>query len=48
MLLTTFLGIFFGLIYLTLRRNLWVILIGHGVYDATHASYLSGFFGNRL
>jgi membrane protease YdiL (CAAX protease family) len=48
MWLTTFLGIFFGLVYLTLRRNLWVILIGHGVYDAAHAIYLSGFFGNRL
>lgn len=48
MLLTTFLGIFFGLVYLTLRRNLWVILIGHGVYDAAHAIYLSGLFGNRL
>jgi hypothetical protein len=29
---------------LTLRRNLWVILIGHGVYDAAHAIHLSGFF----
>ena len=33
---------------LTLRRNLWVILIGHGVYNAAHAIHLSGFFGNRL
>jgi membrane protease YdiL (CAAX protease family) len=47
-LLTTFLGIFFALVYLMLRRNLWVILIGHGVYDAAHAIYLSGPFGNRL
>jgi len=43
-LLTTFLGIFFGLVYLTVRRNLWVIVVGHGVYDAAHAFYLSEFF----
>ena len=47
-LLTTFLGIFFAVVYLALRRNLWVIIIGHGVYDAAHAIYLSGLFGNRL
>jgi membrane protease YdiL (CAAX protease family) len=47
-LLTTFLGIFFGVVYLALRRNLWVIVIGHGVYDAAHAIYLSGLFGTRL
>jgi hypothetical protein len=41
-LLTTCLGILFGLVYVALRRNLWVIVIGHGVYDAAHAAYLSG------
>jgi len=46
-LLTTFLGIFLGVVYLALRRNLWVTIIGHGVYDAAHAIYLSGLFGNR-
>jgi membrane protease YdiL (CAAX protease family) len=46
-LLTTFLGFFFGVVYLALGRNLWVIIIGHGVYDAAHAIYLSGLFGNR-
>jgi membrane protease YdiL (CAAX protease family) len=47
-LLTTSLGILFGVVYLALRRNLWVIIIGHGVYDAAHAIYLSGLFGNGL
>jgi len=42
--LTTFLGIFFGLVYLALRRNLLVVVVGHGVYDAAHAFYLSEFF----
>ena len=46
-LLTTFLGLLFGAVYLALRRNLWVIIIGHGVYDAAHAIYLSGLLGNR-
>jgi membrane protease YdiL (CAAX protease family) len=41
-LLTTCLGILFGFVYVALRRNLWVIVIGHGVYDAAHAVYLSG------
>jgi membrane protease YdiL (CAAX protease family) len=45
-LLTTFLGFFFGVVYLALRRNLLVIIIGHGVYDAAHAIYLSGIMGN--
>jgi membrane protease YdiL (CAAX protease family) len=40
-LLTTCLGIFFGVVYLALRRNLWVVVLGHGVYDAGHALYLS-------
>jgi membrane protease YdiL (CAAX protease family) len=40
--LTTSLGIFFGFVYVMLRRNLWTIIIGHGVYDAAHAFYLSG------
>jgi CAAX protease family protein len=40
-LLTACLGIFFGVVYLVLRRNLWVVVIGHGVYDAAHALYLS-------
>lgn len=40
--LTTSLGIFFGFLYVMLRRNLWTIIIGHGVYDAAHAFYLSG------
>jgi membrane protease YdiL (CAAX protease family) len=47
-LLTTFLGTFFGVVYMALRRNLWVIIIGHGVYDAAHAVYLSGLFGNPV
>jgi membrane protease YdiL (CAAX protease family) len=42
-LLTTFLGIFFAVVYLALRRNLWVIIIGHGVYDAAHAIYSQAF-----
>jgi membrane protease YdiL (CAAX protease family) len=46
-LLTTFLAVLFGAMYLALRRNLWVIIIGHGVYDAAHAIYLSGVLGNR-
>jgi membrane protease YdiL (CAAX protease family) len=29
-LLTTCLGIFFGVIYLALRRNLWAVILGHG------------------
>jgi uncharacterized protein len=40
--LTGCLGLFFGIIYLALQRNLWVIVIGHGIYDAAHAAYLSG------
>jgi membrane protease YdiL (CAAX protease family) len=40
--LTASLGIFFGFVYVVLRRNLWTIIIGHGVYDAAHAFYLSG------
>jgi membrane protease YdiL (CAAX protease family) len=40
-LLTTCLGIFFGVVYLALRRNLWVVILGHGVYDAAHALCLS-------
>jgi membrane protease YdiL (CAAX protease family) len=47
-LLTMFLGIFFGLVYLSVRRNLWVIMLGHGVYNAAHAIYLSGILGTRL
>ena len=43
-LLTGFLGLFFGIIYLALNRNLWVVVIGHGLYDAAHALYLAGLF----
>jgi membrane protease YdiL (CAAX protease family) len=43
-LLTTCLGIFFGVVYLALRRNLWVVVLGHGVYEAGHALYLSTVF----
>lgn len=43
-LLTGFLGLFFGIVYLALNRNLWVVVIGHGLYDAAHAIYLAGLF----
>ena len=42
--LTGFLGLFFGVVYLALNRNLWVLVIGHGLYDAAHAFYLAGLF----
>ncbi len=44
-LLTGFLGLLFGIVYLALNRNLWVVVIGHGLYDAAHAVYLAGLFG---
>jgi membrane protease YdiL (CAAX protease family) len=44
-LLTGFLGLFFGIVYLALNRNLWVVVIGHGLYDAAHALFLAGLFG---
>jgi hypothetical protein len=38
-LLTTLLAILFGFVYVALRRNLWVLIVGHGFYDAAHALY---------
>jgi len=43
--LTGSLGVFFGIVYLALNRNLWVVVIGHGLYDAAHAFYVAGLFG---
>ncbi len=42
MILTGAIGLFFGLIFVFGGRNLWIVIIGHGVYDAAHALYLSG------
>jgi membrane protease YdiL (CAAX protease family) len=40
MILTTGLGLLLGAFYLWSGRNLWVVVIGHGVYDAAHAAYI--------
>lgn len=39
--LTGVLGIAFGLVYILGGRNLWIVIIGHGVYDAAHAAYIA-------
>lgn len=41
-ILTGAIGLFFGLIFVYGGRNLWIVIIGHGVYDAAHALYISG------
>lgn len=41
-MLTGAIGLFFGLIFVFGGRNLWIVIVGHGVYDAAHALYLSG------
>jgi membrane protease YdiL (CAAX protease family) len=46
--LTASLGLFFGIVYLALGRNLWVVVIGHGVYDAAHALYIAALSGTKL
>jgi uncharacterized protein len=45
MLLTGAIGLLLGLVYLLSARNLWIPIIGHGVYDAAHATYISGVLG---
>ncbi len=40
MILTTGLGLLLGAIYLWSGRNLWIVVIGHGVYDAAHAAWI--------
>ena len=42
MLLTGVIGLFLGSVYLLSGRNLWIPIIGHAVYNAAHAVYLSG------
>lgn len=41
MLLTAAIGLLLGSVYLLSARNLWIPIIGHGVYDAAHAAYIS-------
>jgi membrane protease YdiL (CAAX protease family) len=40
-MLTAAFGLAFGATYLGAGRNLWIVAIGHGVYDAAHAFYLA-------
>jgi membrane protease YdiL (CAAX protease family) len=40
MVLTGAIGLFLGGVYLIAGRNLWIVIIGHGFYDAAHAAYL--------
>ncbi len=40
MVLTGALGLVFGGIYLASGKNLWIVVLGHGCYDAAHAVYL--------
>src|SRR5579864_3239917 len=40
MVLTGAIGLFLGGVYLITGRNLWIVIIGHGFYDAAHAAYL--------
>jgi len=42
MQLTGVIGLFLGSVYLLSGRNLWIPIIGHAVYNAAHAVYLSG------
>ena len=46
MALTGIIGLFLGAVYLLSGRNLWVPIIGHGVYDAAHAIWIAGILGN--
>jgi membrane protease YdiL (CAAX protease family) len=46
MALTGAIGLFLGSVYLLSGRNLWVPVIGHGVYDAAHAVWIAGVLGN--
>lgn len=48
MLLTGMIGAFLGLIFVYGGRNLWIVVIGHSVYDAAHALYLSGLLGQPV
>lgn len=41
MILTGVLGLVFGVVFLATNRNLWLVIIGHGAYDAAHALYLA-------
>jgi membrane protease YdiL (CAAX protease family) len=41
MVLTGGIGLFLGAVYLLSGRNLWIVAIGHGVYDAAHAAYIA-------
>jgi membrane protease YdiL (CAAX protease family) len=45
MSLTGGIGLLLGSVYLLSGRNLWIPIIGHGVYDAVHATYISGVLG---
>ena len=45
MVLTGAIGLLLGSVYLLSGRNLWMPIIGHGVYDAVHATYISGALG---
>ncbi len=38
--LTGAIGLFLGGVYLIAGRNLWIVIIGHGFYNAAHAAYL--------
>lgn len=41
MVLTGAIGLFLGTVYLMTGRNLWVVVIGHGFYNAAHAASLA-------
>lgn len=41
MVLTGVIGLFLGSIYLMSGKNLWIVVIGHGAYDAAHAFYIA-------
>ena len=38
--LTGAIGLFLGAVYLIAERDLWIVIIGHGFYNAAHAAYL--------
>jgi membrane protease YdiL (CAAX protease family) len=38
--LTGAIGLFLGGVYLTTGRNLWIVIIGHGFYNAAHAALI--------
>lgn len=48
MVLTGGIGLFLGLIFGYGGRNLWIPIIGHGIYDAAHAFFLSGLIGHMV